>query len=227
MGPIDWIEQAAAGIEGVVLQRTSASPRSLWADVVIVRPDQSEVRLFLEVVEQDGAVRAREREPRLLPTYCPERHINGDGWFCLGFEEAFLRPTNVERAAEWWLRVRGYLIDQLDAALLGRWPGGVEWKHGDAARWQKKLERDCANEPALLSAVRSLARGRGRAITRDDPCPCGSGRALIRCHGVRVTELLEWARAEVDAERAFWTDARDSGRTCCQTMNGCQLKKED
>ncbi|MDP3277932.1 MAG: SEC-C metal-binding domain-containing protein [Deltaproteobacteria bacterium] len=226
MNPIEWIKQAAAGIERVALRATSARPRSLGADVVIVRPDQSEVRFCLEVVEHEGAVRVRERERRLLPTYCPERHINADGWFCLGYQEAFLRPTTIERATEWWQRVRGYLIDQLDAALLSRWPGGVEWKHGDAARWQKKLERACADTPGLLSAVRALARHGRRSMTWDDPCPCGSGRALIRCHGVRVTELLGWARAELDAEREFWESARASGGTCCQTMNGCLLKKE-
>lgn len=225
MKPIDFIEQAAQAVEGVSLCSSSQNPRSLHADVVIHRADDRAVTFALEVVEIGDTVMVRERAPRLLPAYCPERHINHDGGFCLGFDEPFLRPTSAERGGEWWLRVRGYLENQLDAALLRRWPGGVEWKHGAAATWQKRLEHECADDAALLASVRAIARRSRRPPTRDDPCPCGSARPLIQCHGVRVTRLIELARSEREAEREFWSGSAGSV-ACCGTIDGCPLKGE-
>ncbi len=225
MKPIDFIEQAAHGVEGVTLRSSSKEPRAIHAEVAIDRADDRAVSFALEIVEIRGTVVVRESSTRLLPAYCPERHINAGGGFCLGFDEPFLRPTSAERGREWWMRVRGYLEHQLDAALLRRWPGGVEWKHGAAAEWQKRLERACADDAALLASVRGHARSSRRPLTRDDPCPCGSARSLIQCHGVRVKRLVELARAEHEAEQEFWSGTpRDAA--CCGTMNGCPLKGE-
>lgn len=225
MTPIDFIEKAAQAVDGVTLRASSDEPREIRADVVIDRADDRAVSFSLVVADVRGSVVVRESAPRLLPAYCPERHINAGGGFCLGFDEPFLRPTSAARGREWWLRVRGYLEQQLDAALLRRWPGGVEWKHGAAAEWQKRLERECADDVALLASVRAHARRSRAPLTRDDPCPCGSTRSVLRCHGVRVTRLLALARGEQAAERAFWAGTK-GGVACCGTMNGCFLNGE-
>ncbi|MGN6424292.1 MAG: E2 domain-containing protein [Asticcacaulis sp.] len=55
----------------------------------------------------------------ILPSFCPERHINGDSSFCLGLKP--VRPDDPNSAALWWLHLLQYLQCQSTAAKVGIW----------------------------------------------------------------------------------------------------------
>jgi hypothetical protein len=92
----------------------------------------------------DNAVKAREDQPILLPSSCPERHINIDGSFCLYWAEAEPNAiVDVSSAGIWWGKLLVFLKRQQSAALRRQWPGRTEARaHGpEAARAQLVAER--------------------------------------------------------------------------------------
>lgn len=94
----------------------------------------------LMFIERSALVSVKEISPAHLPAFCPERHINHDGTFCLGFTDVEnLEVTNEDSARNWWGRLLKYLKLQLRAAKLKKWPG-MSWAHGSAAGFQLSLE---------------------------------------------------------------------------------------
>lgn len=92
----------------------------------------------------DDAVKAREDQPILLPSSCPERHIGIDGSFCLYWAEAELNTiVDASSAGIWWGKLLVFLRRQQSAAVLRQWPGRSEARaHGpEAARAQLVAER--------------------------------------------------------------------------------------
>lgn len=77
---------------------------------------------------------AREIAPSLLPAFCPERHINWNGSFCLYWRAVddivIDRP---EAARAWWETLVRFLQLQTRAARLRHWPDGQGRAHGAAA----------------------------------------------------------------------------------------------
>lgn len=90
----------------------------------------------------DGSfVHVKEKVPDHLPRYCPERHINGDSTFCLGWSgEESLSVTDEASAKQWWTRLVAFLLLQQRAHKLRRWPG-ESWAHGSAAKHQQSAEK--------------------------------------------------------------------------------------
>lgn len=92
----------------------------------------------------DGHVSVRERpEHRRLPAYCPERHINDDGSFCLYWKESIEESYPVRdaaSAAQWWQLLSAFLERQETAGRLRRWFGEIR-AHGSAAQQQSLAER--------------------------------------------------------------------------------------
>lgn len=83
-------------------------------------------------------VRARELKPR-LPNFCPERHINNNGIFCLYWDGDKVIHVNDETSAiEWWETLIRFLMQQERATKLRKWPDNNFWAHGSAASFQKK-----------------------------------------------------------------------------------------
>lgn len=84
----------------------------------------------------------REDPPIRLPRFCPDRHINEKGWFCLGWgSTAAPAVVNDDSARAWWTAVVRFLQLQLTASELGVWANTVnDWAHGDAARHQALAE---------------------------------------------------------------------------------------
>ena len=63
-----------------------------------------------------------------LPNFCPNRHINMGGYFCLG-----LKVDSLE-ISDWISVVKKYLRAQEYVSKHKRWPKNVEeWSHGNAA----------------------------------------------------------------------------------------------
>ena len=101
--------------------------------------DGTTIPYHLEVTSDGDRLSVRELAPNNLPGFCPQRHINGDGTFCLYWaaEEGLVVTTDVV-AREWWRTVWKYLKQQARVTKLRKWPDDAEWAHGEAARYQKQ-----------------------------------------------------------------------------------------
>lgn len=70
-----------------------------------------------------------------LPNFCPNRHINMGGYFCLG-----LKVDSLE-ISDWISVVKKYLRAQEYVSKHKKWPKQVkEWSHGNAAYYQQLVE---------------------------------------------------------------------------------------
>lgn len=196
-------------------------------------------------------VRVREKEPDLLPIWCPDLHINDGGWFCLGYGVDAPDPVADRQTADrWWGIVISVLRLQERARALRRWPNGNAWAHGGAASFQLVAE-EMANviSAELWTALRNgniIARKGGhrsvRVIARavrlysvwdgenpqvmnlKRPCLCGSGRAMKKC-GTHAQAAATLALALAGMERAtaaFWKHFKD--RPCCGKSTTCPLQ---
>ena len=211
------------------------------------------VPYHLRVEVYGGDVRVREERPLQLPIFCPNRHINPGGWFCLGFSQRDPHRIGDEDAAgAWWRRVLKFLTLQETAKKLRRWPSTVEWAHGAAAIHQARAEQ-CAdalgphfaealgrrrlkvrrhrNAPAFQTLCEGPTRlysvwaGPRRVATQRQRCFCGSGLALAACadHAQAAADLVQALVDWEDAERRFWKSLRED--TCCGTMPDCPMNK--
>lgn len=146
-----------------------------------------------------------------LPSFCPDRHINHDGSFCLGWGDD--NPSTiigVEAARRWWSAVSRYLAHQVIATKRGVLPGHEHGRaHGDAAKDQAIAEEAAEqlgsafavhaqaghfkvrsdNRPGhrrleLWLADKRLARVSTRTeqlVSEHTVCPCGSGAQAAGC----------------------------------------------
>ncbi len=110
---------------------------------------------------------AREISPLLLPAFCPERHINRDGSFCLYWRDVddivIDRP---DAAWAWWETLVRFLQLQTRAARLRCWPDGQGRAHGPAAalhqlRAESAAERLGEPFPSYLADRRLTVTVRG------------------------------------------------------------------
>jgi hypothetical protein len=125
-------------------------------DSVLAAHEERQIDLLVAVPRADGrpsqyriaaridgnVVTASESEPNRLPTFCPERHINFGGSFCLGWHgEISLAVSDETSARAWWARLLAFLRLQERARRSRRWPqDNVSWAHGDAAQHQQAAE---------------------------------------------------------------------------------------
>lgn len=124
----------------------------------ITRNSSAEARFNLPIDHSDGRVLtyslvvsgtgetlsvAEDSTAPLLPRFCPDRHIVGDGGFCLCWEQEQRFDVFDQESASVWLDVlTSFLRTQKRAAYLRRWPTAEAWAHGvPAARAQKRAEQ--------------------------------------------------------------------------------------
>jgi hypothetical protein len=103
--------------------------------------DQRTQVFFLTLTAKDSFVSAQEKKISVLPAFCPERHINRDGTFCIGWggiEE--LRIVDESSARNWWEKLIQFLRAQRRAVKKRVWPGET-WAHGGAAPFQYEAEQ--------------------------------------------------------------------------------------
>jgi hypothetical protein len=119
-------------------------------------------------------VTVRELSPTLLPEFCPERHINYNGAFCLYWAE--VEPSSisdVEGAAIWWMKVLTFLRRQQSAATLRQWPGKSDARaHGPEAATQQAIAERSTDllgtrfrgflADSRLTSVRKMSAGEPR-----------------------------------------------------------------
>jgi hypothetical protein len=207
-------------------------------DAVAVRSSGNFSRLYMLEVGCGGQeVRVRERsEGKHLPDYCPERHIDLGGIFCLGLNAGL--KIDDDTAQAWWEKLRSFLLCQDTASETGAWPDYAQMSHGDAGVIEAKAE-EVARSLGLLEefhrAVRSdvgpiaecliKIRPTGQLRNGRSPCLCGradkKGRPLLRreCHDQGCPIEMEFQR-RLETQR-FWDAAK--GNLCCRTMKDCPL----
>lgn len=187
-------------------------------------------------------LQAREFPASRWPIFCPQRHINLGGHFCLGLSEV---PTvrNQNTAIRWWEILRAHIVLQFQADATGIWPPWMEWDHGEAGNTQAKMERlarKCGLEQDVKNAhfygvgwlaakdLPRLARNKDQLVNGRAPCPKGCQkrcRAILRRKCVRRTtiyELVKLERQKRQQSADFWKAAE--GQNCCGKMKKCPLK---
>lgn len=160
------------------------------------------IRIFVAGVSAS----AREVTPTLLPAFCPERHINVDGSFCLYWRAIDdIVIDGPDSALAWWETLVRFLQLQTRAARRRHWPDGRGRAHGAAAIHQFRAEQAAERlgdqlftdmqDGRLSVAVRgSGAEGPAIRVLRDGqriyatwlhsrrmvnlrrPCVCAAGR---------------------------------------------------
>lgn len=76
-----------------------------------------------------------------LPKFCPERHINYNGTFCIGLNTGN-NILNREDAATWWQHLKEFLQDQQYANKYNHWPRDKWLSHGsEAAEHHLEMEK--------------------------------------------------------------------------------------
>ncbi|UTP40927.1 hypothetical protein M9M90_07020 [Phenylobacterium sp. LH3H17] len=249
LGAAELIAAEAEAHEASVL---ACADGQLLLGLRLRRVDGFIARYTLKVDARAPQVSAREEAPDRLPAFCPERHINDDGSFCMTWQAAEqLLVTDTESAVRWWGTLLQYLRLQERATRLGRWPNHSAWAHGDAARHQLIAEASARGltasfEEALkrraLTAITSR-RGSGRFLelrregrrilsvwvegqriaTRRQACLCGSGRPMGWC-GAHAREAAALTKALWDWQKAEEAFWRTfKDRTCCGSVAGCPL----
>lgn len=224
---------------------------TLFVFVRLQRPSGRVVPYRLRIDADSPEPKVREETPERLPAFCPNRHINIGGYFCLSFASEDPLPVwDADSAEAWWAHLLKFLNLQETASALRRWPTTREWAHGDAAPHQCRAEL-CAAAlgPQFTEALdrrRLTAKRSGgafiqvrdgktrlysvwskehRVATLRQACPCGSGLPIVACgdHAMRAAELPFALLAWTKAEREFWAYART--QTCCGTLRDCPLRE--
>ncbi|WP_291557542.1 E2 domain-containing protein [Comamonas sp. SCN 65-56] len=113
------------------------------ANITIALPSGQRHIFALDLTEEGGRVSVREAPVgNLLPAFCPDRHVNSDGSFCLGWGED--DPSTIldpEAARRWWSVLVRFLAHQVSANKRRVWPGRENDRaHGAAARHQAVAE---------------------------------------------------------------------------------------
>lgn len=95
----------------------------------------------LELRNCEGVVSVREEVPEHLPAFCPERHINSDGTFCLNYSPVQSLKIEDEGTARAWMEtVYKFLKLQERARSQRKWPNDKAWAHGGAAHHQLRAQ---------------------------------------------------------------------------------------
>ena len=128
--------------------------------------DGQTITYTINVTGHGNSLMAAEDESNhSLPRFCPDRHIEGDGAFCMYWnEEQRFGVTDEDTALRWLEILLSFLRSQRRAANLGHWPTS-DWSHGDAAaRAQKRAEQAAS---VLSEGWREMVVGRRMNIERD------------------------------------------------------------
>ncbi|MES1975595.1 MAG: E2 domain-associated cysteine-rich protein [Pseudomonadota bacterium] len=193
--PIGLIAACLPDFGATELDRESGSLR---ISLPVPLSDGRQPVFVLDVAVTGASVSAREAVPTHLPSYCPDRHINGDGSFCLFWRAVDDIEIDAPEAARAWLEtlVR-FLQLQFRAARLRRWPDRHGRAHGWAAIHQHRAEVAAARlgEPF----VTDIAEGR---LTTSRKSGSAEGTAIrVLKDGRRLFSVWERSRRAVNQRR--------------------------
>lgn len=135
----------------------STSETSGILDLSILLVDGRNTKYRLVLKQEGKQLSVREESPTHLPAFCPERHINYDGTFCLYYPAAGTLEVYDETSATSWMEtLYKYLKLQDRAKRQRKWPNTSAWAHGDAALHQlRALNTASALSPDIANAVKN------------------------------------------------------------------------
>lgn len=182
--PLDGLEEVAPDF-GATVSRTGAQAKAT-AVVSVPRAGGDRHDFSLELFTTGSVVFAREEPPSRLPIFCPDRHINPGGSFCLGWgSTAPAAVIDQSSARAWWTAVVRFLQLQLTANDLGVWENGThDWAHGDAADHQLLAE---VAADQLGPRFRADLADRKFAVVRE--AHARGTRLELRRNGMHVAKL--------------------------------------
>lgn len=158
-------------------------------DLNVQHTDGKVLQYRIRAIARGTSVLAMEDVAHHLPAYCPERHINGDRSFCVGWkDDTDLEVRDEKDAARWWSDLIAFLRAQNRARNTGLWPGHA-WAHGDAAKYQRIAES------AALRLGREFVeelRVKTLFVRRDKSTPGRSGPIYRLMRGGRIV-CSAWA----------------------------------
>lgn len=212
----------------------------LELEVPLPRSDGRCPMYMITAIETDNlVVAARETKKLHLPSACPERHINSNSTFCLGWDQVDrIEVRDADAAWDWWATLVGFLRLQERAARLRRWPNARVWAHGDAAIHQQQAMRAAEQlgpwfaeqlEAGRLSVTQMPGTGNGpalrvksagkrlydiwrdhrRVVNTRGPCVCPKGQGR---RPVIFRSCGEHARAAVDLAIALRAWEKEEAR---------------
>lgn len=139
---LDLIARNAPAFGGVFVRASKHSGR---LDLPIKLVDGRVISYRLSLSQEKDRITVREEVPQHLPPFCPERHINMDGTFCLYYSgSTSLNVADDASAVAWMETVYRYLKLQERARVKRRWPNDEQWAHGEAAHHQSEAQKACA-----------------------------------------------------------------------------------
>jgi hypothetical protein len=108
--------------EWVYVVSQSADKASIAAHPPLARPLSPSGFLLELNLTSNGGVAVRENQPAsVLPSFCPERHINPGGAFCIFYGSDAPLGDDVQ-ADRWWDALCIFLVNQGYAERFGVWP---------------------------------------------------------------------------------------------------------
>lgn len=211
---------------------------------IVIAGAATDFVIQLRIWEESTRVCVSERgASRILPGHCPERHINADGSFCLGYGAERL-PVSADGARVWWGLLEAYLGYQRTAGRTRRWPPNAFISHGDAGKHHlaaaeaarhlglhEQYEQLLAGTPCWIDdgSIKVVKDGQ-RLVNGRGPCPVGCrkmNKPRLRrkcCKKGIVLELMAQERLRKKEESKFWEALQSKGAVCCGTMISCPLK---
>jgi hypothetical protein len=154
----------APELDGRLIEQLS--PTEAHFELTVDLHDGSSTVYQLLVTAKEQFLTVKERVPEFLPAFCPQRHINYSGSFCLGWGlDEDLSVTCRESARAWWSRLHRFLGLQVRAANKKVWPG-EEWAHGStAAIFQQSAEQAASKLGPIF--INALKQGRLNVVRKN------------------------------------------------------------
>lgn len=184
--PLDLLVIAAEANHAVLVERKVGEAEFLVGPPL---PSGAPAPTYSILVRERGLkVVAQECSTTFLPRFCPERHINQDGTFCLYSEDDDPHQIYKEEDAEfWWRTLLIFLRRQHSASALGVWPGRADARaHGTAARYQAIAEKK-----ALSLGDRFVSLLRARRFATTSLSHRGERRIRLTCDGRFVAAVRQ------------------------------------
>jgi len=159
---------------------------------------------------------AKESRNGRWPSFCPERHINPGGDFCLGVDDDVPIVSDADTASQWWGILENHLRLQFRADRQKKWPTPNSYPHGDAGNIQAKIEKRIQKSSMKNKIDYSVLRASG--IINED-----IRKKLISKKGKRINKgrvpCIFLQHCECEAQRKKVASKRPIFRNNCDNRD--------
>lgn len=210
------------------------------ASIELLGSDTLEI-YSIEINISDREVKVKESPVGTkLPSFCPERHINYGGDFCIGLNIGKNIDNTVD-AEYWWESLHEHLKIQRVAKMTRIWPNQNSLSHGHAAVYQVKAEKIAKDlgiydeyQKAIFNPIswfrKLVDHAESVGVNRleiDDLLTrfkFNSARYRRKRQKVKIVKKMIFLESKRRKEEVlFWQSFDKSKISCCGTMESCQL----